>query len=227
MKKFLISLVVVSGWFLISWGVEADMIRMKNGKIIEGKFLGGTEHEIQFRTDDNNVTVYQVKDILTITFMPSSLRSPQKTLVPSSQKIQTPQPEQPEITIKRNTRLSVRLEDSLDTGMSRKGDWFDATLVSALVVDGAIVVSEGTRLKGQVIKSEQGQSSSGLVITLRELILKQKVIPIFTTSYAMWDRVPESSDAVESYRQGRLLEIPSQTVLEFKVTKPITIVLSK
>jgi hypothetical protein len=119
------------------------------------------------------------------------------------------------------------MEDTLNTGMSRKGDWFDATLTSDLVVDEIVVAPKGTRLKGQVIKSEQGRSTSGLVITLRKLILKQKVIPIFTTSYAMWDRVPESSDAVKSYRRGRLLEIPSQTVLEFKTTKPITIVLSK
>lgn len=219
MKKFLISLVVVVGWFLINPDVGADLLRMKNGKVIEGKFLGGTEHEIHFRTDDNAVTVYPVKDILTITFITFS--------APSSQKIQTPQPEQPEITIKRNTRLSVRIEDSLDTGMSRKGDWFDATLITDLVVDDIVVAPQGTTFKGQVIKSEQGMFSSGLVITLRELILKQKVIPIFTTTYAIWDRVPESSDAVKTYRQGRLLEIPSQTVLEFKTTKPITIDLMK
>lgn len=226
MKTFLIFLLVVSGLFLINLDVGADMIRMKNGKVIEGKFLGGTEYVIHFQTD-NKVAMYQVEDILTITFMPTSSQSLQRVPVSPTPKIQTPQPEQQEIIIKRHTRLSVRVVSSLNTGMSRKGDWFDTTLTSDLIVDGDVVVPKGTTIRGQVVKSEQGRSSSVLVIGLRKLLLKQEVIPISTTTYGMWDRVPEGSDAVKSYRKGRLLQIPSQTVLEFKTTKPITIDLSK
>jgi hypothetical protein len=226
MKTFLIFLLVVSGLFLIDLDIGADMIRMKNGKVVEGKFLGGTEYVIHFQTD-NKVAIYQVEDILTITFMPTSSQSLQRAPVSPTPKIQTPQPEQQEIIIKRHTRLSVRMVNSLNTGMSRKGDWFDTMLTSDLVVDGVVVVPKGTTIRGQVVKSEQGSSSSVLVIALRKLLLRQEVIPISTTTYGMWDRVPEGSDAVKSYRKGRLLQIPPQTILEFKTTKPITIDLSK
>jgi hypothetical protein len=117
--------------------------------------------------------------------------------------------------------------DSLNTGISRKDDWFDARLKSDLVVNGVVVAPKGTRVRGQVLKSERGKYGSALVITLRQLLLKQQTVPITTTNYGMWDRVQETSDTTKPLRRSRFLEISSQTVLELKTTAPVTIDLSK
>jgi hypothetical protein len=224
MKRALGALIVIFMGFFPDPFVWADMIRMKNGQVIEGKYLGGTEYTVRFQTDDGIVD-YQVEQILTLTFLPITSPLFQKT--PTPQTTQTPQPEQQELTIASNTRLSVRMLDSLNTGMSRKDDWFDATLKSDLVVNGVVVAPKGTMVRGQVLKSERGKYGSALVITLRQLLLKQQTVPITTTNYGMWDRLQETSEATKPLRRSRFLEIPSQTVLELKTTAPVTIDLSK
>jgi len=221
MKKSLASLIVVSMLFLMVPHVWADMIRMKNGKVIEGTFLGGSRDTIRFETD-KGILLYKVEDILSITFLLTSSTFPKGTPTPQSTPL-PPIPKQQEFTIKNNTRLSIRMVDSLDTGVNRKGDWFDTTLEASLVVHGVVVVPRGTTVRGQVVESEQGKNGSALVITLRKLLLKQQVIPITTTNYGMWDRVQESSDTGKTLRRGRLLQIPSRTSLGFQITEPVTL----
>jgi hypothetical protein len=230
MKKFLVSLIAVFVLLLIQPDIWADMIRMKKGQLIEGKFLGGTEETIRVQTD-HGIVECSIKEILTITFLPTSPLSSQETLLfsqetPRFEKTPTPQPKQQTLIIVPGTRLPVRMLDTVDTIQSRKDDWFAATFDLALVVDGIEVVPKGSMAHGQVIQAEQGKYGSALVITLREIILEQQVIPIATTNYTAWDKPPETVDA-NSLRRQRTLRVSAQTFIEFKTTEPIKIDLSK
>jgi hypothetical protein len=226
MKPILISLFVVFVVCLIALDVWADMIRMKGGKLIEGKFLGGTEESIRFQTGEGTVE-YPIEEILTITFLPVSFPLPKVTPLPKS--TPTPQPKPQKFTIVPDTRLAVRMLDDLDTMANRKDDWFDATVDLNVIVDKVVVVPKGTLVRGQVVKSEQGKSSSALVITLRKLILKHQEIPIDTTTYVLWDKLQEPSDtnSLGTLRRSRILRISSQMFIEFKTTEPVEIDVSQ
>lgn len=222
MEKFLTLLFVISALFLIKPDVWADTIRMRNGQIIQGKYLGGTENTVRFQTD-NKTVVYQIKEISAITFSSVSSRLSQGTH--STEGVQTPQPEQTLVTIVPGTRISIRMIQTVDTIISKKGDKFYANLESALVVDGKVVIPKGTMVRGQIIQSEQGKYGSALVITLQGFILKQRIIPMTTTNYAVWDKSQGSSEtrAFNTPTRSRILRIPSQTFLAFKTTEPVEI----
>jgi len=134
-----------------------------------GKFLGGTEQRIRVQTADGIVEC-PVKEILTITFS-----------APSFEMTPTPESKQKTLILIPGTRLSIRLLDMLDTIQSKKDDWFGVTLDAALVVEGIEIAPKGAMAHGQVVQAEQGKYGSALVITLREIILKQQIIPIVTT----------------------------------------------
>ena len=56
----------------------------------------------------------------------------------------------PELLIPAGTELEVRVEEPLNTRRNRSGDFFWATLVAPVVVDGATVVPAGTRVTGRI-----------------------------------------------------------------------------
>ncbi len=226
MKKFLTSLIVLLALFLVDLPVLADTITMKNGRIIQGKFLGGTEDTVRFKANDKIVT-YQVKEIFMITFFPTP--SSQSQTTSSLGNVQTAQLKPKKPAIAQGTRISVRMTEAVDTIISRKGDWFSATLESALIGDGKVLIPKGTKVRGQIVQAEQGKYGSALVVTLRELILKQQVILITTTNYTAWDRSQGASDSnvFNTPKRSRILRIASQMVIAFKTTESVEIDISQ
>lgn len=208
MKKLLPGLLIVLIFGGITPSVWADRLQMKNGQVVEGKFLGGTEDTIRFQTE-NGVFVYQIKGLIALTFSADS----------------SLQPGQEAITIKSGTRLYVQIMSSLDSITSKEGERFSAILKSDILVSGAVIAPKGTIVHGEVVKAEHGKYGSALVITLQELVLEEKTIPVVTTNYALWDKPKETTAKIMG--RTRVQEIPAQTSLEFKTIKPVTVDLSK
>lgn len=218
MKRLLTSFLSVCIIVLLNSSVQADLLRLRTGRVIDGKFLGGTEYAVHFHTKDGTVE-FSVEEILSITFLPAGEKLPERTPMPTP--TPTPQPDQQEFTLPSDTRLSVRTLHMMDSLISRQGDMFDATLEMDLKIDGVLVIPRGTAVKGAVLRSEHDQDGSALVITLREFVLKAQRIPIATTSYAMWDQPHSDSDT--GMRSIRTLRIPAKAFLEFKTTEPVTL----
>ncbi len=61
-------LVAMAGFLLILVpGVRADSLQLKNGNMVEGKYLGGTERAVQFEVN-GKIRLYGVEEILSISF---------------------------------------------------------------------------------------------------------------------------------------------------------------
>lgn len=214
--------IVVSLVLLLGFSVQADMLRKRDGEVLDGKFLGGTEHVVYFHTREGQVDV-PVEDILSISFLPSSAKLPQRDPLPTP--TPAPSPEDLMVTVPADTRLLVRMLTPLDSLVSRQGDRFDALLEQEITVEGRIVFPKDTLVSGEVLRSEQGKSGSALVIELREFQLEDQRIPVRTSSYAMWD-LPSSTEE-SSLRVIRTLSIRADAVLGFKMLTPITLELEK
>jgi hypothetical protein len=52
-------------------GVRADSLQLKNGNLVQGRYLGGTERAVQFEAN-GRVQVYDVHQILSINFASTS-----------------------------------------------------------------------------------------------------------------------------------------------------------
>jgi hypothetical protein len=198
--------------------VHADILRKRNGQVLDGKFAGGTEYAVYFHTQEGTVEI-PVDEILSISFLPSSAPLPKRTPMPTP--IPTPTPGIFDITLPADTRLSVRLLKPLDSLVSRSGDQFDTRLEFDVAVDEIIVFPKDAQISGVVVRSEQGKEGSALVIELREVRVSDRVVPIKTSSYAMWD-LPSSADDT-TLRTIRTLSIPADTLLSFKLLEPVTV----
>ena len=61
MRKFRLNCGVVIGLYLMASIAWADSLELKNGSLIKGKFMGGTESEISFQVG-SSVQKYNVAD---------------------------------------------------------------------------------------------------------------------------------------------------------------------
>ena len=67
MMKLYLNFGLVIAVLLAASIAHADSLELKNGSLIKGKFMGGTESEVSFRVD-SSVQEYKVADIVSLKF---------------------------------------------------------------------------------------------------------------------------------------------------------------
>ncbi len=230
MKKFGIVLIVISIYMCFTSFVRADTLEMKDGRLINGMYKGGTQHSIRFQAD-GKITVFPKADVLAITFSDvgiSSSRNTQSVSKAPTQKPKSPKADHRQLTLKPGTKLPVRLLDSLYIESSKKGDWFKGMLDSDLVVDGVMIAPKGTRVNGQVVTAKEGRNGATMAITLRELIVKDQVLPLVTTNYLVQEEAAKNVfdlgvSTLKIVTRNRDVNIPYRSLIEFEMTKPLHI----
>src|SRR6201987_5730930 len=150
---------VISLWLgaSLAW---ADSLELKNGSLIKGKFMGGTESEISFQVG-SPVQKYNLADIVSLKFdserAPGDQPKPSTSLLPSE-----PQPSEHAgmktpayVTIPAGTRISVRTIDAIDSAQNQVGDRFQASLEEPVRVDGNEIVSRDAAVYGRLAESKE------------------------------------------------------------------------
>ena len=206
----LFSCALVCGGLSLAGLAFADTLEMKDGRLLEGKYMGGTQTSIRFQAE-GKVQVVPVKDILALTFSETvSSTAPAKT--PAT--VQRPG----QVTIAQGAKIPVRLSDTVSVQYNRKDDWFAGTLEQDLLVNGTLV-------------------APSLVITLRELEVGSQTIKIATNNYIVQTQAVQNVRDLNDLGLATLkivtrdrstpLNIPSRTVLEFETSQPIEVRLAK
>jgi hypothetical protein len=185
------------GICLVTSTLSADSLRLKNGSLINGKFIGGTENEITFQAG-SSVQKYDLGDIDSLTFEseapaanPSSrtlsLRPPAGTTVSTSS-----------ITIPAGTHLSVRTIDGIDSAKNQPGDRFEASLEEPLIVDGIVVATKGTDVYGRLTESKKSGTFSGrseLQLELTGIVVNGQTVALVTGDYELTGKSRGASTA--------------------------------
>jgi hypothetical protein len=124
--------VIVALCVAVVAAARADSLELKNGSMIKGKFMGGTETSITFQVG-SSAQGYDVSDIRSLRF--DSEAQDASPSVPSKQRSApsaTGQDEVaksvPSVTIPAGTRISVRTIDAIDSTKNRVGYRFQASL---------------------------------------------------------------------------------------------------
>src|SRR5215475_13920946 len=118
MRKFRLNCGVVIGLCLAASIAWADSLELKNGSLIKGKFMGGTESEIRFQVG-SSVQQYNISDIISLRFdseriasgLPSRPDGSTPTPAATAERIKTAE----NVTIPAGTRISVRTIDGIDS----------------------------------------------------------------------------------------------------------------
>jgi hypothetical protein len=181
----------------------ADTLELKNGSVIKGKFMGGTESDISFQVG-SSVQKYSLADIDSLKFDSdgdaSDQPKPSTNLLPSA-----PQPaEQAEaktpanLTIPAGTLIYVRTIDAIDSSRNQVGDQFQATLEEPLRVDGIEIVPRDATVFGRLAESKESGTFAGrsqLKLELTGLVVNGQTVPILTGEYELTGKSRGASTA--------------------------------
>lgn len=201
MRTFKLNCGVVIALCLAASSAWADSLELKNGSLIKGRFMGGTESEISFQVG-SSVQKYNLADIVSLKFDSESAASdmparPSGSL--SSEPGTTAGDRAPaNVTIPAGTRISVRTIDSIDSTKNHVGDRFQASLEEPLVVDGKVVVAKGADVYGRLAESKESGTFGGksqLRLELTGIVVNGQTVPLATGEYELTGKSRGASTA--------------------------------
>jgi hypothetical protein len=191
------------GWMAVS--ASADTLQMKDGRVIQGRFFGGTQASVQFETN-GQIELYKVDDIISVTFTsapPASSTAPAASAAPSAPPASATFPPPPRasqapaptpsaaanatgITVPAGTDLLVRMIDSVDSDKNNIGERFRASLEQDFVVDGTVIAPKGTDVYGRLSEAKEAghfQGKAQLKLELTDILIRNRLQPIMTGDY--------------------------------------------
>ena len=168
----------------------ADTLELKNGSLIKGKFLGGTETEVSFQVG-STVQKFSVSDVISIRFdSEGSATAPAPQ--PESALSDAPEAGAPVeikpalVTIPAGTQIIVRTIDAIDSNSSAIGDRFQSSLAEPLTLEGNELVGQDALVYGRLTESKESGTLTGrsqLRLELTGIAVNGKMVPIVTGEY--------------------------------------------
>ncbi len=200
MKRLVLAIVAI-GICAPALSVFADTLELKNGSVIKGTFIGGSEAQISFRVG-STVQHYPVADIASLKFDSEGARpagengfaprphpQPQPSYAapaPAPARQAAPVASGDRITVPTGTRLTVRTVDAIDSDRNRVGDKFAATLDEPLYVNELLVVPKGADVYGRLEEAQEAGHLAGkaqLKLSLTGMVVNGQTFAISTGDY--------------------------------------------
>jgi hypothetical protein len=198
---FYLNRFLIVGTCLLSSAVWADSLELKNGSLINGKFVAGTGTDISFQVG-SLVQKYDIADIVSIKFdsaAPNDSAAPRPLSLRPAESSTGGKPENTaNLTIPAGTRISVRTIDSIDSAKNHPGDRFQASLEEPLTVDGIVVAPKGADVYGRLAESKKSGTFTGrseLQLELTGIVVNGQTVPVATGDYELQGKSRGSSTA--------------------------------
>ncbi len=171
---------------LFGLAASADTLQLKNGDVVQGKYLGGGEHAVQFEVN-GKTELYETSRILSITF--TGERSAENVpAVPADryERVASAESDRGRPSLPAGTHVMVRMIDSVDSQTNHVGDRFRASLESDLMADDVVIASKGTDVYGRLAQADEAGHLSGkaqLKLELTDILIHDQMQPIVTGDY--------------------------------------------
>jgi hypothetical protein len=226
---------------LLAVSVRADTLTLKDGRVLEGRYVGGTENTVRFETSVG-VQIFAFSEVSNMNGSAPS--------APAAAPVAAPVPVSVSITLPAGTTLMVQMLESVSS-QSEVGTNFMTRLQYDIVVDGRMAVRAGTAIYGKVQHAQQAGRLFGhseLDIRLTQMVPNGTPVPLMTTSYAEQGEASGKKTAVAAgmgaiignntggsggsgaawglaaaaLKPGQSLTVPPGAILEFSLTQPVT-----
>jgi hypothetical protein len=185
-------LVVLALAALLVPAALADTLELKDGTVIQGKYLGGTQTNIRFSVK-GEVKLYPVTDVLAITFGSATGSTGAAAAPPppppppkSTRATSRATPGMQNVTIPAGTKVLVRMIDGVDSETNKVGDRFRASLEEDVVVDGIVVAPRGADVNGRLAEVKEAGRLTGkseLKLELTEMVINGQTYNITSGEY--------------------------------------------
>jgi len=161
--QWAVLLIVVAGVSL-----SADTIKLRNGKTIEGMFIGGDSKTVRVLLDSGQVSEIPLDQTVGIEFAPRKAPQPAAAAAPAAAPAKpataagkpaaaTVKP----ITVPAGTAVNVRLSQAIDVDASAAGQMFKAVVDDPVTIGGTIVIPRGAQASLQAVHVEQSGTMKG------------------------------------------------------------------
>jgi hypothetical protein len=177
------------GLGMMSVSASADTLQLKDGRVIQGRFLGGTQASVQFE-ENGKIDLYDVGQVISITFTggpsaPSATQTAPPAAVANNLAASAPKSASG-VTVPAGTSLLVRTIDSVDSDKNHVGDRFRASLEQDLSVDGVVVAPRGADVYGRLAEAKESghfEGKSQLKLELTDIVINGHLQPIMSGDY--------------------------------------------
>lgn len=182
----------------------ADTLELKDGRVLQGRYLGGTQTVMRFEVN-GEVQTFPTNDIVALTFTrggggspPPAQPSVDTPPAPGTANAQPPANAGGDVTLPAGQPLLVRMIDSVDSAKNHVGDIFHASLETDLYVNGALVARKGTDVYGRLANAQKSGTFSGkseLQLELTRLVIDGRDYPLVSSDYNVQGKGQGSSTA--------------------------------
>jgi hypothetical protein len=161
----------------------ADTLELKDGRILQGRYLGGTQAVLRFEIE-GNVQAFSVNDVVAVTFTRGGgAAAAAPTYAPAQ-----PVAAGGTVTIPAGQSILVRMIDGVDSSKNHVGDIFHASLETDLTVNGALVARKGTDVYGRLAEAKEAghmAGSSELQLELTRMVIDGHDYPVVSSDYTL------------------------------------------
>jgi hypothetical protein len=190
MNKWNRVLFVAALSLLLAAAAAADTLELRDGRVLQGRYLGGTRAVLRFEVD-GAVQTFSTNDIVAVTFTSGSgigAASPVNAPPAPEPQGSAPQASDDSVTLPAGQSLLVRMIDGVDSSKNNVGDVFKASLETDLVVGNTVVARKGTDLYGRLSNAKEAghlSGSSELQLELTRIVIDGKDYPIVSSDYTL------------------------------------------
>ncbi len=196
MKRFVRFVGTAALGFLFVTVAAADTLELKDGRVLQGRYLGGTQAVLRFEVD-GNVQTFGVNDVVALTFThgngsaavsPAPAPAPARTLAPAPVAQAQPIPAGGTVTIPAGQSILVRMIDGVDSSKNHVGDIFHASLETDLTVNNGLVARKGTDVYGRLAEAKEAghiSGSSELQLELTRMVIDGHDYPLVSSDYTL------------------------------------------
>jgi len=185
-----ISAVVLALFF--AGAATADTLELKDGRVLKGKYLGGTQAVLRFELN-GEVQTFNTADIVALTFTGYSrgadpAMAPPAAVAPVAANSTAPTAPGGQVTIPAGQPLLVRMIDGVDSSKNHVGDVFHASLETDLTVGNSVVARKGTDVYGRLAEAKEAghiAGSSELQLELTRIVIDGKDYPVVSSDYTL------------------------------------------
>ena len=171
----------------------ADTLELKDGRILQGRYLGGTQAVLRFEIE-GNVQAFSVNDVVAVTFTRGggggAAAAPTYAPAPAAAPVAQAQPIAAggTVTIPAGQSILVRMIDGVDSSKNHVGDIFHASLETDLTVNGALVARKGTDVYGRLAEAKEAGHMAGsaeLQLELTRMVIDGHDYPVVSSDYTL------------------------------------------
>ena len=170
---------------------RADMLVLTDGRVLEGKFVAGSETFIQFRTAEGLQSI-ALDQISSLHLKPGADTSHAAAVVvdsgiPSAQAVEPAALAPGAVLVPAGTKLQIRFDKEITTSSHDVGASFQAVLMSDLQAEGQVVAAKGSIVQGRVAEVRGGKKlgTQVLRLSLTSVSLHNQKVPLVTGNFGL------------------------------------------